>query len=105
MAAARGAGGRRRLWHGVVERTGRFGERLAHPLLAILPLVLVGVSNKLFTGWIPQIYGASHSFDPAVIGSAAGSGAGNLEGRRDLGGARRTADRHRERAGASPGSR
>jgi H+/gluconate symporter-like permease len=46
------------------------GERLAHPLLAILPLVLVGVSNKLFTGWIPKLYGASHSFDPAVIGSA-----------------------------------
>ncbi len=47
------------------------GERLAHPLLAILPLVLVGVSNKLLTTWIPTWYGASHSFDPAVIGDAA----------------------------------
>ena len=46
------------------------GEKLANPLLAILPLVLVGVSNKLFTTWIPQWYGDSVSFDPAVIGSA-----------------------------------
>ena len=41
---------------------------LAHPLIAILPLVLVGVSNKLFTLYIPQFYGASHEFIPAVIG-------------------------------------
>lgn len=47
------------------------GGTLAHPLIAILPLVLVGVSNKLFTVWIPQLYGASHSFVPAVIGDAA----------------------------------
>ncbi|WP_119718036.1 GntP family permease [Cognatilysobacter tabacisoli] len=47
------------------------GGRLAHPLVAIAPLVLVGVTNKLFTAWIPRVYGESHSFDPAVIGSAA----------------------------------
>ncbi len=47
------------------------GGALAHPLVAILPLVLVGVSNKLFTEWIPQVYGAAHSFVPAVIGAAA----------------------------------
>jgi H+/gluconate symporter-like permease len=47
------------------------GGRLANPLIAILPLVLVGVANKLFTGWIPQIYGESHSFVPAVISNAA----------------------------------
>ncbi|MGV8942112.1 MAG: GntP family permease [Lysobacter sp.] len=47
------------------------GGKLANPLLAILPLVLVGVSNKLFTNWIPRFYGESHSFDPAVIGSTA----------------------------------
>jgi H+/gluconate symporter-like permease len=47
------------------------GGALANPLLAILPLVLVGVSNKLFTLWIPTLYGESHSFDPAVIGNAA----------------------------------
>ncbi|MFZ5656842.1 MAG: GntP family permease [Pseudomonadota bacterium] len=47
------------------------GTKLAHPLVALLPLVLVGVSNKLFTTWIPAVYGASYSFDPAVIGDAA----------------------------------
>ncbi|KGM55664.1 transporter [Lysobacter daejeonensis GH1-9] len=45
------------------------GGKLANPLIALLPLVLVGVSNKLFTSWIPGFYGDSHSFDPAVIGS------------------------------------
>jgi H+/gluconate symporter-like permease len=47
------------------------GGRLAHPLLALLPLVIVGVSNKLLGGAIARGYGASHSFDPAVIGDAA----------------------------------
>ncbi len=47
------------------------GQALAHPLIAIAPLVLVGVSNKLLTSAIPRFYGESHSFDPAVIGGAA----------------------------------
>ena len=47
------------------------GEKLAHPLVALLPLLLVGVSNKIFTVLIPQWYGATYSFDPAVIGDAA----------------------------------
>jgi H+/gluconate symporter-like permease len=47
------------------------GAQLAHPLVALLPLVLVGVANKAFTVAIPRWYGASHSFDPAVIGDAA----------------------------------
>jgi len=47
------------------------GQTLAHPLIAIAPLVLVGVANKLLTSAIPRFYGESHSFDPAVIGSAA----------------------------------
>lgn len=47
------------------------GGALAHPLIAILPLVLVGVVNKLLTVAIPRFYGEVHSFDPAVIGSAA----------------------------------
>jgi H+/gluconate symporter-like permease len=47
------------------------GSALAHPLVALLPLVLVGVSNKLFTLWLPQWYGASHAFVPAVIGNPA----------------------------------
>lgn len=47
------------------------GGRLAHPLVAILPLLLVGVVNKLLTLWIPGHYGDSASFVPAVIGSPA----------------------------------
>ncbi|PFH08326.1 H+/gluconate symporter-like permease [Collimonas sp. PA-H2] len=34
--------------------------KLPHPLIALLPLVLVGVMNKFFTSWIPTVYGASH---------------------------------------------
>ena len=47
------------------------GGKLANPALAILPLLLVGIANKLLTSWIPSYYGASHSFDPAVIGNTA----------------------------------
>ena len=47
------------------------GGALANPLVAVLPLILVGVANKLFTVWIPKFYGASHEFTPAVIGNAA----------------------------------
>ncbi|MDI9239583.1 GntP family permease [Lysobacter sp. LF1] len=47
------------------------GESLAHPAIAILPLVLVGVANKVLTIAIPHFYGESHSFDPAIIGTAA----------------------------------
>src|SRR5690606_31954996 len=46
------------------------GEKLVHPLLAVLPLVMVGVSNKWFTTLIPQFYGSSHEFNPAVMGNA-----------------------------------
>jgi H+/gluconate symporter-like permease len=35
-------------------------EALPHPLIAILPLVMVGVLNRVFTAWIPQAYGATH---------------------------------------------
>ncbi len=45
------------------------GDRLAHPLVAVLPLALVGVANFLFTHWIPGWYGESQSFVPAVIGN------------------------------------
>ncbi|WP_431633816.1 GntP family permease [Dyella sp. KULCS107] len=44
--------------------------KLAHPLLAILPLLLVGVVNKLLTDAIPRLYGVSSSFVPAVVGEA-----------------------------------
>jgi H+/gluconate symporter-like permease len=59
MAAARGAGGRRRLWHGPVQRTGTFpANNCAHPLFAILPLVLVGVSaTSCSPAGSPKLYG------------------------------------------------
>lgn len=47
------------------------GGKLAHPLIAIAPLIVVGVANKLFSQWLPHAYGQQHSFDPAVIGDAA----------------------------------
>lgn len=47
------------------------GSRLAHPLIAILPLVLVAVTNKLLTGWIPAFYEQSYAFAPSVVGTAA----------------------------------
>lgn len=43
---------------------------LAHPLIALLPLVMVGVMNKVFTSAIPALYGEKVSFIPAVIGKA-----------------------------------
>jgi H+/gluconate symporter-like permease len=46
------------------------GGKLAHPLVALLPLVLVGVCNKLFTDLIPRIYGETQSFLPSVVGNA-----------------------------------
>ena len=47
------------------------GTALANPLVAILPLVLVGVCNKLFSVLIPQWYGTSHEFVPSAMGKAA----------------------------------
>ena len=35
-------------------------EKLVHPLIAISPLVVVGVMNKVFTTWIPQFYGKTY---------------------------------------------
>lgn len=47
------------------------GGKLANPLVAIAPLIVVGVANKLLTAWIPGWYGGSHSFIPAVVGNPA----------------------------------
>jgi len=47
------------------------GDTLPHPLIAILPLILVGVGNILLTRWVPIWYGVEHSFIPAVIGAPA----------------------------------
>ncbi|WP_395679997.1 GntP family permease [Dokdonella sp.] len=46
------------------------GERLAHPLLALLPLALVAVANFALTRSIPRWYGPTQSFVPAVVGDA-----------------------------------
>ncbi len=47
------------------------GGKLANPLVAILPLLVVGVANKLLTLGIHAHYGNSTSFVPAVIGTPA----------------------------------
>jgi len=46
------------------------GGKLAHPLVALLPLALVGACNKLFTDLIPRAYGETQSFLPSVVGNA-----------------------------------
>jgi len=43
-------------------------EKLANPVIAILPLIAVAVLNKVFTIIIPQIYGTSYSMQ--LAGSA-----------------------------------
>jgi H+/gluconate symporter-like permease len=45
-------------------------ETLPNPMIALLPLVVVGVMNKVLTVVIPQLYGTSVSFIPAVVGKA-----------------------------------
>lgn len=47
------------------------GDKLANPWVALLPLLLVGVTNKVYTLLIPRLYGDSHSFVPSVIGDPA----------------------------------
>lgn len=47
------------------------GEHLAPAWLAIAPLFVVGIANFVLTRWIPHWYGASHSFQPSVVGNAA----------------------------------
>lgn len=46
-------------------------EALPNPMIAILPLLVVGIMNKVFTTLIPLFYGEQVSFDPAIIGNAA----------------------------------
>jgi H+/gluconate symporter-like permease len=45
------------------------GETLAHPFIAMLPLLLVGVSNFVFTRLIPDFYGKTSSFMPSMLGN------------------------------------
>lgn len=46
-------------------------EKLANPLIAVLPLFVVAFANRSLTEWLPAFYGKSVSFIPAVIGSPA----------------------------------
>lgn len=39
------------------------GHHLPNPWIAVLPLVVVAVFNKLFTLWIPTVYGKSYAVD------------------------------------------
>ncbi|RJG09190.1 GntP family permease [Pseudomonas cavernicola] len=39
--------------------------KLPSPWLAVSPLILVGISNLLFTHWIPALYGKTHSLQLA----------------------------------------
>ncbi|QDV56741.1 GntP family permease [Rosistilla oblonga] len=45
-------------------------DRLPSPWLAMLPLLVVAVANKILTGAIPRLYGESHAFIPAVVGTS-----------------------------------
>ena len=45
-------------------------EPVAHPLVAGLPLLLVGAANKILAVAIPAFYGDTHSFRPAMLGEA-----------------------------------
>jgi H+/gluconate symporter-like permease len=38
-------------------------ESLPNPFIALLPLIVVGVMNKLLTGWIPKFYPESYTVD------------------------------------------
>src|SRR5438067_12681099 len=42
-------------------------KQLPHPLLALAPLVLVGVANFLLTRWTPNWYAASYTVPPAIL--------------------------------------
>lgn len=45
-------------------------ESLPHPAIALIPLLLVGIMNKVFTVIIPQFYGESHTFNSAVVAAS-----------------------------------
>jgi H+/gluconate symporter-like permease len=67
-AAAAGEGYGENLLH---EPAPFVDEHLPNPFIAILPLILVGIMNLVCTRAIPQLYGETHSFIPAVVGQAA----------------------------------
>lgn len=50
------------------EPAGVAEDKLPYPLVALLPLVLVGVLNKVFTISIPALYGKAFDFTAAGVG-------------------------------------
>lgn len=44
---------------------------LPHPLLALAPLVIVGVANLILTNLIPKVFGKETKFDSVVVGTPA----------------------------------
>jgi len=45
-------------------------DKLPAALVALVPLLLVGITNKAFTSIFPRLYDAHHSFVPAVMGAS-----------------------------------
>ena len=64
LAPAPGRGQRRRLWRRTTATNPNRSSMAScvNPWIAILPLVLVGVLNKVFTDSIPRFYGKTHEF-------------------------------------------
>jgi len=44
------------------------GDKLPHPLLAVAPLIIVGVVNLVLTNLIPRLYGEETTFQSTVVG-------------------------------------
>ena len=42
-------------------------KQLPHPLLAVMPLIVVGVANFLLTRWIPTWYGPTFTVTPDIL--------------------------------------
>src|SRR6201995_573947 len=42
-------------------------KQLPHPLLAVAPLIVVGVANFLLTRWIPVWYGPTYTVTPDIL--------------------------------------
>ncbi len=45
-------------------------DHLPAPYIALLPLILVGIANKVLTSTLPRLYDDTHSFVPSVVGQA-----------------------------------
>ncbi len=56
------------------------GKKLPHPLLAIAPLLLVGVMNKVFTALIPRYYGTKFDFSAIGMKDVAAVDVGKITG-------------------------